>query len=91
LSYFDVADIGLSAAQPLGKINLAQAGTLAAFDQERPQGFVTPGVQGPRHSASRIVTASEAERSEFAPRYIAQNESSGTSRLDCGNAPRCLK
>jgi hypothetical protein len=78
LSYFYVADIGLGAAQPLGEIDLAQAGNLAVFDQERPQGFVTPGVQGPKHSASRIVTESKAECSEFAPRYIAQNESSGT-------------
>jgi hypothetical protein len=80
LSYFYVADIGLSAAKPLGEINLAQVCNLSAFDQKRPQSFVTPGVQGPRHFASRIVAASEAECSEFAPRYIAQNESSGTSR-----------
>jgi hypothetical protein len=53
LSHFYVADIGLGAAQPLREINLAQAGNLAAFDQERPQGFVTPGIEGPRRFASR--------------------------------------
>jgi hypothetical protein len=51
LSSFDMGDVGLRATKPLGEINLAQAGALAAFDQERPQGLVTPGIQG--HSASR--------------------------------------
>src|SRR5580700_7591293 len=38
LANFYVADIGLGAAQPLGEINLAQAGNLATFDKERAQG-----------------------------------------------------
>jgi hypothetical protein len=32
---------------------LAEACILAAFDQERPQGFVMSGIQGSRHFASR--------------------------------------
>ena len=78
LSGFDMGDIGLRATEPLGEINLAQACLLAAFDQERTQSLVTSGFQGPRHSASRkFVSESKAERPEFAPRYIAQNDRSG--------------
>jgi len=41
-----IADVGLRAAQPPGQFDLAQAGFVAGFDQERPQGFVTRRVQG---------------------------------------------
>src|SRR4029077_20887807 len=53
LSGFDVSDIGLRAAQPLGEIDLAQPRIDTALDQKRKQRFVPPRIQGAAHSVTR--------------------------------------
>ena len=94
LSYFDVADIGLGAAQPFGEINLAQAGDFAAFDQPRPQRFVTAGILGPRHSASRSsLRESKQDAWNLHLDILHKMIEPDATRRFCfrGNAPRCLK
>ena len=72
---------------------LGAGGNLAAFDQERTQGFVTLGIEGPRHSASRSLRQAKQNARNLHLDILHKmiDRDATLPFCFCGNAPRCLK